>query len=67
MPYRHLERGLGLLGGGWRYTPRRDNVPCRPLERRLSLLGVGGRLTLKRDVSPPLGETMCPAGPWNAG
>ena len=41
MPYRYLERGLGLLGGGSQYTPRRRNMPCRCLERRLDLLGGG--------------------------
>ena len=41
VPYRSLERGLGLLGVGRQYTPKRANVPYRSLERGLGLLGGG--------------------------
>ena len=51
MPYRCLERRLGLLGGGLQYTPRRRDVPCRDLERRLSLLGVEGMSFQRREIN----------------
>ena len=62
VPYRHLERRIGLLGGGGYVnstagavpgsTPKHGNMPCRYLERRLALLGGGSQYTPRRRDVP---------------